>query len=86
MGVSSNRRTWNGSLAYARVWDIALSQDEIKANMNVADPEDGGYDLLASWKFTEGTGNTIKDYGATADYDLVAESGDLTWIDGNLPF
>ena len=98
VGVSANLRTFKGSLAYLRVWDIALSQDEIKANMKVADPDDEGSNLLASWKFNEGTGNTVKDYGAMSDYSgnggytLTAVStkeqtaANLTWIDGSLPF
>ena len=85
VGVSSNKRVFKGSLAYLRVWDYARSAAEIKDNMNVADPADDGYDLLASWHFDEGSGNTIADHGATKDYALTA-TGDLSWIDGELPF
>ena len=56
--------------------------------MKVADPEDDGYDLLASWHFDEGLGSTIKDYGATpGHYNLnVAGSASLFWQEGYLPF
>ena len=76
---------------------LIKSQQEIKDNMNVADPEDDGYDLLASWKFNEGSGNTIKDYGASSDYtgnggyvlNAISKDSDaatLNWVEGTLPF
>ena len=97
VGVSANNRFFKGSLAYLRVWDYARSAQEIKDNMNVADPEDDGYDLLASWKFNEGSGNTIKDYGASSDYtgnggyvlNAISKDSDaatLNWVEGTLPF
>ena len=87
VGVSSNKRTWKGSLAYLRVWDCARTAKEIKDNMNVADPDDDGENLMASWHFDEGLGSTIKDYGATKDYNLtVAGSASLFWQEGYLPF
>ena len=84
VGVSSNNRVFKGSLAYLRVWDCARSASEIKDNMKVADPSDDGYNLLASWYFNEGSGNEIADYGATGEYTLTA-SGDLSWVEGELP-
>lgn len=79
------KRNFLGSMAYLRVWDVARTADEISANMKVADPDDEGEDLIASWKFTEGSGSTIKDYGATQDYDITS-NGTLKWIEGTLPF
>ncbi len=85
VGVSSNNRVFKGSLAYVRVWDCVRSASEIKDNMKVAAPGDTGYNLLASWYFNEGSGNTVADHGATQEYGLTANSN-LTWIDGTLPF
>ena len=79
------KRNFLGSMAYLRVWDVARTADEISANMKVADPDDEGEDLIASWKFTEGSGSTIEDYGATQDYDITS-NGTLKWIEGTLPF
>ena len=85
VGVSSNNRVWKGNLAYLRVWDCVRTATQIKDNMRVASPADEGYNLLASWYFTEGSGNTVADHGATEDYTLTANDN-LNWIDGTLPF
>lgn len=84
-----------GSIAYARVWDKALSASEISSNMKKDDISDSH--LLGYWKFNEGSGNTITDYsgngitlsaqtsnGATATATL--SDANVEWIDGNLPF
>lgn len=84
VGVSSNNRYFRGSLAYLRVWNCVRTESQIKDNMKVASPSDENYNLVASWHFTEGTGNTIADK-AYGYYDLTANS-DLTWADGTLPF
>lgn len=85
IGVScQTSRDFDGSLAYLRVWDCARSASEIKDNMSVADPDDEGYNLLASWYFNEGSGNTIADKSGYG-YNLTANST-LTWVDGTLPF
>ena len=85
IGVScQTSRDFDGSLAYLRVWDCARSASEIKDNMNVAEPADEGYNLLANWYFNEGSGNTVKDQSGYG-YDLTANS-DLNWVDGTLPF
>ena len=54
------KRYVQGNLAYARVWKCERTADEIKNNMKKADVT--GSDLLASWYFTEGSGNTITDH------------------------
>jgi len=79
------KRNFLGSMAYLRVWDVARTADEISANMNVAAPSDEGYNLLAAWNFTEGSGSTIADHGATEEYDITS-NGTLSWINGTLPF
>ena len=89
MGVSANNRFFKGSLAYLRVWDYARSQQQILDNMKVADPEDEGYNLLASWKFTEGSGNTIADSASIYNLKAISKGSDsatLNWIEGTLPF
>jgi hypothetical protein len=42
------------------VWKSARSASEIKDNMRKADVS--GSDLIASWYFNEGSGNTISDH------------------------
>ena len=83
--AGQEKRNFLGSMYALRVWDYARSASEIKDNMKVLDPEDNGYDLLASWHFDEGSGNTIADHGATEEYSITANSN-LNWIDGTLPF
>ena len=87
-------RDFDGSLAYLRVWDCARSASEIKDNMSVADPDDEGYNLLASWYFNEGSGNTIADQSGNGrtltGKKFVSQMNypetDVEWVDGTLPF
>ena len=81
-----------GSVAYTRVWKSARSASEIKDNMRKADVS--GSDLIASWYFDEGNGNTISDhsgnnrtltgkkYASSMNYPTTT----VEWIDGTLPF
>ena len=54
-------RTLNGMMTELRMWNRALTEEEINApnHFYTVDPASKG--LLAYWKFTEGEGNTIAD-------------------------
>ena len=85
IGVScQTSRDFDGSLAYLRVWDSARTASEISDNMSKAEPVDNGYNLLANWYFNEGTGNKVTDQSGYG-YDITAH-GDVTWVEGTLPF
>lgn len=80
-----------GSIAYARIWKKALSQEEVQANMSKAAVTSS--DLVASWYFTEGSGNTIADHSGN-NRTLIAKKyqsemsypeTDIEWIEGSLP-
>lgn len=75
-------RFLQGNIAYARVWKKALTASEVAANMFKEDVSDGN--LLAYWKFTEGSGDTVHDYSGNGR-DLTPVSGSLNWVEGTLP-
>lgn len=78
------KRPLNGRIAEARIWNRVLSADEINAENHFyrVSPEtsDG---LVAYWKFNDGAGKSVKDYGPNG-YDLTADH-DLIWVDVALP-
>ena len=97
IGSGCDKHNFTGNLAYARVWDKALSAEEIalvKASANVS-----GENLLAYWKFDEEEGNTIADYsgnnltitakkmftGGASGSEPALEDAEINWLDGSLP-
>ncbi len=83
-----------GSFAFARVWKKALSSDEINANMYKKEVSDA--DLIASWYFNEGSGNSIVDHSGNgrtitaktsdkATPKATISETDIEWIEGSLP-
>lgn len=81
-----------GTIAYTRVWKSARSVSEITGNMYKSDVS--GSDLIGSWYFNEGSGNTITDHsgnGRTLTGKSYVSSMNypettVEWIDGTLPF
>ena len=81
-----------GTIAYTRVWKSARSVSEITGNMYKSDVS--GSDLIGSWYFNEGSGNTIADHsgnGRTLTGKRYVSSMNypettVEWIDGTLPF
>lgn len=69
-------RFLKGSIAYARVWNVVRTADEIAANMGKKNPTGSG--LIANWYFDEGTGNTITDHSSTGA-NLTPKSGNIVW-------
>lgn len=74
IGYSYNeQRFFNGSVAEVRIWNRALTAEEIQAvnHFYTADPASEG--LIAYWKFDEGEGQTVKDHSASG-YNLTIEN------------
>ena len=81
-----------GNVAYTRVWKSARSASDISGNMYKKDAS--GSDLIASWYFNEGSGNTIADHsgngrtltGKKFVSQMDYPETDVEWVDGTLPF
>ena len=81
-----------GTIAYTRVWKSARSASDITGNMYKKDAS--GADLVASWYFNEGSGNTIADHSGNGrtltGKKFVSQMNypetDVEWVDGTLPF
>ena len=81
-----------GNIAYTRVWKSARSASDITGNMYKKDAS--GADLIASWYFNEGSGNTIADHSGNGrtltGKKFVSQMNypetDVEWVDGTLPF
>ena len=81
-----------GSIVYTRVWKSARSASEIQDNMRKADAS--GSDLIASWYFTEGSGNTIADHSGNGrtltakkfESQMNYPETTIEWLEGILPF
>ena len=81
-----------GNIAYTRVWKSARSASDITGNMYKKDAS--GADLIASWYFNEGSGNTIADQSGNGrtltGKKFVSQMNypetDVEWVDGTLPF
>ncbi len=77
-------RRFDGRLSEVRMWNKALSADEINApnHFYKVDPKSKG--LIAYWKFDDNAMNTtVKDYSANG-FDLTTESP-VNWINVTLP-
>lgn len=78
-------RYLDGDIAEVRVWNKVLSEEEINAANHfykIYDPATNG-NLVAYWKFNDGTGATITDYSANAN--TATASKVLTWNSVELP-
>ena len=97
IGAGSDKHNYSGSLLNARVWDKALSKEEIAKVM--ASSAVSGDNMIAYWKFNEGAGNDIADFsgnnialkakkmftgGASGNEPELADA-DINWIKGSLP-
>ncbi len=78
-----NKRYLDGMISEARIWNKALTSEEInEANhFYKVDPSSPG--LVTYWKFDEGAGNVVKDYTAYGNTLTPQES--LTWYPVALP-
>ena len=76
-------RYFDGQISEVRIWNKALTPEEINAPdhfYQVAAASDG---LVAYWKFDEGAGKTIKDQTSYGN-DLTVEK-ELKWVNVSLP-
>lgn len=73
----NNERYLDGVVSETRIWNRALTAEEIQAENHfyTVDPESDG--LIAYWKFDEGSGSVAKDYSSSG-YDLTIET-EPTW-------
>ncbi len=84
-----SKRSFKGLMAEARVWKRALTEEEINAPNHFyklyPDSETGQFDadLVAYWKFSEGSGAAVKDWSMYGN-DLTADH-DLVWYSVSLP-
>ncbi|MCM1503044.1 MAG: DUF1735 and LamG domain-containing protein [Bacteroidales bacterium] len=82
-----NDRSFNGSMAEVRMWNRALTEEEINApnhfyKINTKDPSQMA-GLVAYWKFNDKNGSTVKDYSGFGN-DLQSASS-IVWKDVELP-
>ncbi len=82
-----NNRSWDGSISEVRIWNRALTEEEINApnhfyKIKTDDPQQTA-GLVAYWKFNEGSGNVIKDYSGYGN-DLSTASS-VVWKNVSLP-
>lgn len=76
--LGSDQQRVAGQISEIRLWNRALSSNEITNNFCGVDPTDKS--LVAYWKCNDGTGNKITDYSGNG-YTLIADSP-FTWIEG----
>ena len=82
-------RSFNGMISEVRVWNRALTQEEINAPNHFwklyPDEQTGAFpaDLIAYWKFNEERGKTIKDWSVYGN-DLTGDH-DFVWYQVELP-
>lgn len=79
----ASERYFDGDMAEVRIWNIALTEEQLNEPNHFlsVDPESEG--LIAYWKFDEGTGNIIKDHSSSG-FDLTCDKNP-TWNKVSLP-
>ena len=78
-GVASG--FFNGVLDEARIWNVARSQADIRATLNVENPSD--VTLVARWGLNEGTGTAVGDSTIPAQNGTIHGTGAGTgWVAG----
>lgn len=78
----NNARFFDGVISEARIWNRALTAEEIQApnHFYFVDPTSSG--LIAYWKFDEGQGQTVIDYAS--GYNLTFDEAPV-WVPASLP-
>lgn len=84
IGYSYNsERYFDGQISEVRIWNKALTPDEINAPDHFYQVDAASEGLVAYWKFDEGAGKTIKDHTSYGN-DLTVEK-ELKWVNVSLP-
>ncbi len=76
-------RYLNGRVSEARIWNKALTAEQINARNHFYKVAPDSEGLVAYWKFDTGAGKTVKDHTVWGN-DLTAEK-DIKWIQVELP-
>lgn len=76
-------RYLDGAISEVRIWNKALTVDEINAPDHFYQVEPTSAGLVSYWKFDEGAGKTIKDQTSYGN-DLTVEK-ELKWVTVSLP-
>jgi len=80
LGVSQASQYFKGDLGEFRIWNVARTQSEIQTNMNRTVPTNSP-NLLVYYRFTEGSGTTLRDLaslaGSGSTNQLGAQNGTL---------
>ncbi len=77
---------WAGKLSEVRIWNRALTAEEINSDYHAyyVDPETAN-GLACYWKFNEGTGGTIQDYSGNENHATVTSASPIIWEKVDLP-
>ena len=79
----SSDRYLDGKICEARIWNRALSAEEINSANHFYSVDPSSEGLVAYWKFDDGAGNKIKDYSVNGN-DLTVDSNP-DWTKVSLP-
>lgn len=84
IGHSYNYDRWlEGNISEVRIWNKALTKDEINAKDHFYEVIPGSEGLVAYWKFDEGAGTSIHDYSGNENHATAVNA--LTWNAVELP-
>ena len=62
-----NGEYFNGNIDNIRIWDIALSEEQIQENMYNQFPNEDSH-LLADWRFNDGEGDILFDHSGNSNH------------------
>lgn len=86
-----NGRFFNGSISEVRIWNKALTQNDLKAKDHFYSVDPASEGLVAYWKINDGQGSVFKDYTANKNNLHVQEfrspwqTANAVWEDVSLP-
>lgn len=77
---------WTGKLSEVRIWNRALSEDELNSlnHAYYVDPATAE-GLACYWKFNEGTGGTVLDHSGYGNHAQVDSESPILWEKVDLP-
>ncbi len=79
--ISTSAEYFNGMIDDVRVWNKAITQDEIMANMNSCLRGDEA-NLLLYYNFEEGEGDRTVDFSGNNDYGSLQNMTAEDWVEG----